>query len=68
MNDSGGPGLDTAVIAVDGGVLGHLYIGEAMGLLFGDENLDILSQRPLIAFQRQDIVTFFSMIFCAISR
>jgi hypothetical protein len=58
VNDSDDPGLDTAVIAVDGGVLRHICIGEAVGLLFGNENLNVLAQRSLIAFQRQDIIGF----------
>jgi hypothetical protein len=53
-----GAGFDTAVITVDRRVLGDLGIGEAAGLLFGDERLDILVHRSLVAFQRQNIVGF----------
>src|ERR1700733_313314 len=53
-----GPGFDTAVVAVDGGVPCSLCIGEALGLLFGDGNLDILVQRPLVALQGQNVVGF----------
>jgi hypothetical protein len=49
MDHSRGPGFDTAVIAVNGGILADLGIGEALSLLFGDENLDILAQRSLVA-------------------
>src|SRR6185437_4726644 len=51
-----GPRFDTAVVAVDGGVRCGLRSGEARGLLFGDETLDILKQRPLVALQGQDVV------------
>jgi hypothetical protein len=34
------------VITIDGGIVADHCIGEALGLLFCDENLDILAQRP----------------------
>ena len=56
MEHRRGAGFDTAVIGVDCGVASDLGIGEALGLLFGDEYLDILTQRSLVAFQRQDVI------------
>jgi hypothetical protein len=44
------------VIAVDRGVLTDLCIGEADGFLFGDEDLDTVAPRPLVALQGQDVV------------
>ena len=68
VDDSGGPGLDTAVVTVDGGVAGGLCIGEAAGFLLGDENLDILAQRSLIAFQRENVISLLVDDLCAMSR
>jgi hypothetical protein len=52
VNDGGGSGLDAAMIAVDCLITADLGVLEASGLLFGDEQLDILAQRTLIALQR----------------
>src|SRR5919202_2070357 len=56
MDDSGGSGLDAAVIAVDCCVLADRGVGKVPGLLLGGKDLDILPQRGLIAFQRQDVI------------
>src|SRR5215475_2216269 len=52
-----GSGLDAAVIAVDRLMSADLSILESVGLLFGDENLDILAQCALIAFEREEVIS-----------
>ena len=47
-------GLDAT--AVDGLVSAHRCVLEAIGLLLGDENLNILAQRALIAFEGEQII------------
>ena len=44
------------MIAIDGGVACDLCIGKIPGLLFRGEQLDVGTQRSLVAFERQDIV------------
>ena len=56
MDDGGGPGFDAAVIAIDRLVPADLGVLEVPGFLLGHEKLDILTQRALIAFQREDVV------------
>jgi len=51
-----GSHFNAAVIAVDGLVATDLSILETIGLLLGDEDLDILAQRALIAFEREDVI------------
>src|SRR4051812_21598963 len=51
VDDGGGPGLDAAVIAVDGFVPAAGGVLEAVALLLGHEEFDILAQRALVAFQ-----------------
>ena len=46
-----GSHFNAAVIAVDGFVATDVSILETIGLLLGDEDLDILAQRALIAFE-----------------
>jgi hypothetical protein len=53
---------------VDGLVPADLGILEPIGLLLGDEDLDILAQRALTAFEREDKWALLSMIFLAMSR
>jgi hypothetical protein len=38
--------------------LADFAVLKAHGFLLGDEDLDILAQRPLIALQREDVVGF----------
>src|SRR3972149_6806751 len=49
-------GFDAAVVAVDRLMSGDFGVLETAGLLLGGENLDVLAQRALIAFERQDVV------------
>ena len=56
MDRGGGPGLDAAVIAVDGLLPGDLGVLEADGFLLGGEQFDILAQGALIAFERQHVI------------
>ena len=51
-----GSHFNAAVIAVDGLVATDVSILETIGLLLGDEDPDILAQRALIAFEREDVV------------
>ena len=51
-----GSGLDAAVIAVDGFMSGDLGIAEAIRLLLGDEQLDILAQRALVALESENVI------------
>ena len=51
-----GPGLEAAVIAVDGLMPGDRRILEAVSLLLGGEQFDILAQASLIALERQHVV------------
>ena len=44
MYDGGGSGFDAAVIGIDGGVLTDRGVLEAIGFLFGNEELDVLAQ------------------------
>ena len=45
VDDSGGSGLDTAMIAVDRRGPADLGVGEALGRLLGGEEFDVLAQR-----------------------
>src|SRR5215207_1445590 len=56
VQDGGGPGLDAAVIAVDGFVPAAGGVLEAVTLLLGHEEFDILAQRALVAFQGEDVI------------
>lgn len=56
MDDGGAPGFDPAVIAIDRLMLADLRVDELPRLLLGGEQPDIIVQRRLIAFERQDIV------------
>src|SRR5262249_34087949 len=51
-----GSGFDAAVIAIDGLMLGNLGVAKAIGLLLGSEQLDIFTQRALIAFERENVI------------
>ena len=51
-----GPGLDAAVIAIDGLVAGDGGVLEILGFLLGREQFDVFPQRALIALQGQDVV------------
>jgi hypothetical protein len=51
-----GSGFDAAVIAVDGLIVGDLGVAKAIGLLLGSEQLDILTQRTLITFERENVI------------
>lgn len=44
------------MIGIDGFVACDHRVLESVGLLFGNEDGDILLQRPLIALQRHDVV------------
>ena len=48
--------IDTAVVAIDGLIAADMGILEAVGLLFGGKELDILAQRALIAFEGEDVI------------
>src|SRR4051794_30730264 len=56
VDDGGGPGLDAAVIAVDGFVPAAGGLFEAVARLLGHEEFDILAQRALVAFQGEDVI------------
>ena len=56
VENSDRPGLDAAVVAVDGRVLTDRCILECYRLLLLGEQLDIVAQRALVAFQREDVV------------
>ena len=51
-----GPGFDAAVIAVDRLMAADVGVLETVGLLLGGEQLDILAQRALIAFEGEDMI------------
>src|SRR3954468_8704793 len=51
-----GPGLDAAMITIDGLVLAGGRVAEAVGGLLGHEERDIVTQGALIAFQGQDVI------------
>ena len=59
MDRGVGSGLDAAVVAVDGLMAADFCILEAIGLLFGGEQFDILAKSPLIAFERQHVIGLF---------
>ena len=44
------------MIAIDRLIAADRRVLEAVGLLLGDEELDILAQRALVAFQREDVI------------
>ena len=46
------------MIAVDGLMLGDLGVAKAIGLLLGGEQFDILTQRALITFERENVIGF----------
>jgi len=50
------PGLDTAVISIDGLVRADLGVLVFQRFLLIDEDLDILAQGSLIALQRDDVI------------
>ena len=54
VDDGGGSGLDAVVIAVNRPVPTDLGVREALGLLLSHQDLDILTQRSLVAFQREN--------------
>ena len=56
MENSDRPGLDAAVVAVDGRVLADRCILERDRLLLLGEQLDIVAQRALVALQREDVI------------
>src|SRR3954466_6219423 len=58
MDDSGGPGLDAAMIAVDRLITADLGVLEACCLLLGNKQLNVLAQRALIALQREHVIGF----------
>ena len=51
-----GSGFDAAMIAVDRLMAADRRILEALGFLLGGEQLDVLAQRALIAFERQNVI------------
>src|ERR1700679_979130 len=51
-------GLDAPVIAVDRPLVADGSILESLGFLFGSEELDIVAQRALVAFEGEDVVGF----------
>ena len=54
VDDGRGSGLDAAMVAVDRRILADFGVGEAFGLLLGDEQFDVIAQRTLVAFQGED--------------
>ena len=56
VDDGDGPGLDAAVIAIDGLVPADGGVLEILGFLLGREQFDVFPQRALIALQGQDVV------------
>ena len=56
MDRGVGPRFDATVVAVDGLMPADFGVLEALGLLIGDEQFDILAQGPLIALERQHVV------------
>src|SRR5450830_801743 len=56
MDHCVGSRFDAAVIAVDRLMAADRRILEAIGVLLGGKNLDILAQRALIAFEREDVI------------
>ena len=56
MEDRVRPGFDTAVVAIDRLIAADMGILEAVGLLLGGKELDILAQRALIAFEGEDVI------------
>ena len=50
------PGLDAAVVAVDGPVLADFRILERDRLLLAGEQFDIVAQRALVALQRKNVI------------
>jgi hypothetical protein len=56
MEDRDGSGFDAAVIAIDGLVAADRGVLEAIGLLLGGEQLDILAQRALVALKGENVI------------
>ena len=56
VEDGGGPGLDAAVVGIDGLALADCAVGEVAGLLLGDEELHVVVQRTLVALQGEHVV------------
>jgi hypothetical protein len=56
VKDGGGPGFDTAMVAIDRRIPADLGVGKTLGLLFDGKGFDIRAQRTLVALQRQDVV------------
>ena len=50
------PGLDAAVVAVDGPVLADFRILERDRLLLAGQQFDIVAQRALVALQRENVI------------
>ncbi len=60
-----GSGFDAIVIAIDGLMTGNLGAFEAVRLLLRDKQLNILAQRTLITFERQNVISLFVHDFLA---
>ena len=56
LDDGRGAGFDAAVIAVDGLGAADLGIGKPIGFLLCAEQVNIVAQAALVAFQRQHVV------------
>ena len=61
-------GFDAVAIGIDPSMLTDFAVLEANGLLLGDEELDILTQRALVAFQRENVISLLVDDLCAMSR
>ena len=57
VDHRGDSGLNAVVIGIDRSMPADVAVLEANGLLLGDEDFDILPQRALVAFQREDIIS-----------
>ena len=58
MDDGGLAGFDAAMIAVNCLILADFRMLEALSLLLGGEQFDILAKAALVAFQRQNVIGF----------
>lgn len=56
VDDGGGPGLDAAVMAIDGLVAADRGVLEAHGFLLGHEEIDIGAERALVALQGEEVI------------
>jgi len=52
-------GFDAAMIAIDGLMAANLCVLKTVGLLLRGEQLNILAQSTLIAFERQNVIGLF---------